>query len=79
MKIHLKYLFVLLLPSAYVQSIEIDATLDEAEWENAIVINEYFETNKSDHTVSKIFNFFSNFKILKEYFTYNIYCILRNV
>ena len=44
MKIHLKYLFVLLLPTAYVQSIEIDATLDEAEWENAIVINEYFET-----------------------------------
>ena len=44
MIIHLKYFFVLLLPSAYVQSIEIDATLYEAEWENAIVINEYFET-----------------------------------
>ena len=40
----LKYLFLLFLPSAYSQSIEIDANLNEAQWENAIVINEYYET-----------------------------------
>jgi len=44
MKKNLKYLFLLFLPSAYIHSIEIDASLDEAEWEKAIVINEYFET-----------------------------------
>ncbi len=48
-------------------------------FENSNFSIEYFETNKSDHPVSKIFNFFSNFKLLKEYFTYNIYCILRKV
>ncbi len=48
-------------------------------FENSNFSIEYFETNKSDHPVSKIFNFLSNFKILKEYFTYNIYCILRKV
>lgn len=37
---------------------------------------EFFRTNQSDHPISKIFNFFSKFEILKEYFTYNIYCIL---
>ena len=44
MKKNLKYLFLLFLPSVYIHSIEIDASLDEAEWEKAIVINEYFET-----------------------------------
>ena len=48
-------------------------------FENSNFSIEYFETNKSDHPVSKIFNFFSNFKLFKEYFTYNIYCILRKV
>ena len=36
----------------------------------------YFKTNFSDHPLAKIFNFLSNFKILKEYCTYNIYSIL---
>ena len=38
---------------------------------------EYFCTNKSDHPISNIFNFLSKFEFLKEYFTYNIYCILK--
>ena len=38
---------------------------------------EYFQTNQSDHPVSKIFNLLSKFKILEEYFTYNIYCVLK--
>lgn len=38
---------------------------------------EYFRTNQSDHPVSKIFNLLSKFKILEEYFTYNIYCVLK--
>ncbi len=38
---------------------------------------EYFRTNKSDHPISKIFNFLSKFELLREYFTYNIYCILK--
>ena len=37
----------------------------------------FLKTNFSDHPISKIFNFFSKFKFLKEYFTYNIYCILK--
>ena len=37
----------------------------------------FFVTNQSDHPVSGIFNFLSKFKFLKEYFTYNIYCILK--
>lgn len=37
----------------------------------------YFKTNFSDHPISLIFNFFSKFRFLKEYFTYNIYCILK--
>ena len=44
MKKNLKYLFLLFFTSVYVHSIEIDASLDEPEWEKAIVINEYFET-----------------------------------
>ena len=40
----LKYLLLLFLPSAYSQTIEIDANLSEVEWENALVINEYYET-----------------------------------
>ena len=35
MKKNLKYLFLLFLPSVYVHSIEIDANLDETEWEDA--------------------------------------------
>jgi SAM-dependent methyltransferase len=38
---------------------------------------EFFITNQSDHPVSKIFNLLSNVKLIEEYFTYNIYCILR--
>jgi SAM-dependent methyltransferase len=38
---------------------------------------EFFITNQSDHPVSKVFNFFSKFKFLEEFFTYNIYCILK--
>ena len=40
----LKYLLLLFLPSAYSQAIQIDADLSEVEWENALVINEYYET-----------------------------------
>ena len=40
----LKYLLLLFLPSAYSQTIQIDADLSEVEWENALVINEYYET-----------------------------------
>jgi SAM-dependent methyltransferase len=38
---------------------------------------EYFVTNKSDHPVSLIFNILSKIKYLSEFFTYNIYCILK--
>ena len=44
MKNFLKYLFLFFLPSVYGESIVIDANLDEAEWKNAEVINEYYET-----------------------------------
>ena len=40
---------------------------------------EYFVTNKSDHPAAKLFNFLSKFSFLKEYFTYNIYCILKKI
>ena len=38
---------------------------------------EYFITNQSDHPISKIFNLMSKLNFLKEYCTYNIYCILK--
>ena len=38
---------------------------------------EVFITNQSDHPISKIFNLLSKVKLLEEYFTYNIYCILK--
>ena len=38
---------------------------------------EYFNTNQSDHPVSVIFNLLSRIVFLKEFFTYNIYCILK--
>ncbi len=38
---------------------------------------EFFITNQSDHPVSKIFNVLSKIEFLKEYCTYNIYCILK--
>jgi len=38
---------------------------------------EYYITNQSDHPLSVIFNVLSKFKFLKEYCTYNIYCILK--
>ena len=38
---------------------------------------EYFITNQSDHPVSKIFDLLSKIDFLKEYCTYNIYCILK--
>ena len=37
----------------------------------------FFKTNLSDHPLSFIFNFLSKFKFLKEYCTYNIYCVLE--
>ena len=37
----------------------------------------YFKTNFSDHPISVIFNLLSKIKILEEYFTYNIYSILK--
>lgn len=37
----------------------------------------YLKTNQSDHPISMIFNLLSKFKFLEEYFTYNIYCILK--
>mgnify|MGYP001360126830 CR=1 FL=1 len=37
----------------------------------------FFKTNLSDHPASIIFNFLSKFELLKEYCTYNIYCILE--
>jgi len=38
---------------------------------------EYFNANQSDHPVSVIFNLLSKINFLKEFFTYNIYCILK--
>tara|TARA_X000000950_G_scaffold3958_1_gene4102 strand:- start:2770 stop:3507 length:738 start_codon:yes stop_codon:yes gene_type:complete len=38
---------------------------------------DYFITNQSDHPVGKIFNFLSKIYFLNEYFTFNIYCILK--
>lgn len=38
---------------------------------------EYFVTNKTDNPILKTFNFLSKVKILSEYFTYNIYCVLK--
>ena len=37
----------------------------------------YYKTNLSDHPASHFFNLLSKFKFLKEYCTYNIYCILE--
>ena len=37
----------------------------------------YYKTNQSDHPVSYLFNLLSKVKFLKEYCTYNIYCILE--
>ena len=38
---------------------------------------EYFKNNQSDNPVAKIFNLISKIKFLKEYFKFNIYCILK--
>ncbi len=38
---------------------------------------QYFKTNLSDHPIGKVFNYISKINILKEYFTFNIYCILK--
>ena len=38
---------------------------------------EYFITNQSDYSISKIFNFLSKINFLREYFTFNIYCVLK--
>ena len=38
---------------------------------------DYFVTNQSDHPVGKIFNILSKIYFLEEYFTFNIYCILK--
>lgn len=37
----------------------------------------YYNTNESDHPLSLIFNILSKLKFLREYCTYNIYCILE--
>ena len=38
---------------------------------------EYFKTNVSNNSVVKMFNIFSKVPLCKEYFTINLYCILR--
>ena len=38
---------------------------------------ETFITNQSDHPVSSIFNLLSKINFIKEFFTYNIYCVLK--
>ena len=40
----IKYLVVFLTPFLYAESIIIDAKLDEPDWENALVISDYYET-----------------------------------
>ena len=40
----IKYLIVFLTPFLYAESIIIDAKLDEPDWENALVISDYYET-----------------------------------
>ncbi len=40
---------------------------------------DYIKVNLSDHPVAPIFNLLRCIKFLKEYFTYNIYCILKKV
>lgn len=37
----------------------------------------FFKKNLSSHPIAFIFNLLSNIKFLEEYFTYNIYCILK--
>ena len=37
----------------------------------------YFKVNLSDHPIAFIFNILSKLKALEEYFTYNIYCIIK--
>jgi 2-polyprenyl-3-methyl-5-hydroxy-6-metoxy-1,4-benzoquinol methylase len=37
----------------------------------------FYKTNLSDHPFSKIFNLLSKIKLLREFCTYNIYCILE--
>ena len=39
----IKYLIIFLTPFC-MQSIVIDAKLDESDWDNALVINDYYET-----------------------------------
>tara|TARA_B100001559_G_C16429310_1_gene589050 strand:+ start:63 stop:809 length:747 start_codon:yes stop_codon:yes gene_type:complete len=39
----------------------------------------YFITNQSDHPVGKVFNILSKINFLKEFFTFNIYCILKKI
>jgi len=38
---------------------------------------DYFITNQSDHPIGKAFNILSKINFLEEYFTFNIYCILK--
>ena len=40
----IKYLIIFLTPVLYAESIVIDAKLDESDWDNALVINDYYET-----------------------------------
>tara|TARA_B100000029_G_scaffold94688_1_gene84886 strand:- start:60 stop:803 length:744 start_codon:yes stop_codon:yes gene_type:complete len=40
---------------------------------------DYIKINLSDHPVAPIFNLLRRIKFLEEYFTYNIYCILKRV
>ena len=51
------------------------------EYENILKESNFkiklYKTNQSNHPVAKIFNLVSKIKIFKEYFTYNIYCILE--
>ena len=40
----IKYLIIFLTPFLYAESIIIDAKLDEPDWENALVVSDYYET-----------------------------------
>ena len=40
-------------------------------------VKDYFITNQSDHPMGKVFNILSKINFLEEYFTFNIYCILK--
>ena len=62
----IKYLIIFLTPFLYAESIVIDAKLDEPDWDNALVINDYYETvpftlaPAKVKTITKILSFFQS-------------------